>query len=218
MPIWAHMRRNVVSYLALFVALSGTAYAAVQIPRNSVGSGAVKNESLRGKDIRADSLTGLDIAENTLALPAGPQGPKGDPGPPGAPGSPGAPGPDQITESSGSFIHAGGGAGTQPIFDLPGPASMSMACSWLQGTSVVLTNPSSESMVWWLDEGGANPRRGFTQDNALDAFSTTQTEPDSQIWRGSYADGSFTAFVFTFTTTTTSYRICEWSAQLIVDQ
>lgn len=215
MPILAHLRRNVVSYLALLVALSGTAYAAIQIPKNSVGSGTVKNESLRGKDIRADSLTGLDIAENTLALPAGPPGPEGDPGPQGPAG---APGPDQITESEGSFIHAGGGASLQPIFDLPGPASMSMACSFLQGSAVVLRNPSSDPLRWWLDEGGSNPSVGITQDSALDAFSTWQTESDSQIWRGKYGDGSFTALVFTFTTATTSYQICEWSAQLIADQ
>jgi hypothetical protein len=72
---------NVVASLALFVALGGSSYAAVQlskgevksrhIAKNAVKSGKVKNGSLRAKDFRAGQL------------PAGPQGAKGDPGPQG---------------------------------------------------------------------------------------------------------------------------------------
>jgi hypothetical protein len=34
----AHIRGNVVAYIALFIALGGTSYAAINLPRNSVGS------------------------------------------------------------------------------------------------------------------------------------------------------------------------------------
>ena len=67
----------VVAYLALVVALGGTSYAAVKLPKNSVGSkqikvGAVKSVdvkegTLRTGDVRDDSLTGADISESTLA-------------------------------------------------------------------------------------------------------------------------------------------------------
>lgn len=70
----------VVALLALVVALSGTAYAAAKLPKNSVGSkqiktnavksADVKNEALTGADVKANSLTGADVNEATLVLPS----------------------------------------------------------------------------------------------------------------------------------------------------
>jgi hypothetical protein len=44
-----HLRRNLVAYLALLIALSGTSYAAATklLPANSVGTRQVINHSLR---------------------------------------------------------------------------------------------------------------------------------------------------------------------------
>ena len=44
----AHLRRHVVGYLALFVALGGTSYAAVQLPSGSVAA----------RQLRAGAVTG----------------------------------------------------------------------------------------------------------------------------------------------------------------
>jgi hypothetical protein len=41
-----HLRANVVAYLALFVALGGTSYAAVNLPSNSVGNRQIRNHSI----------------------------------------------------------------------------------------------------------------------------------------------------------------------------
>jgi hypothetical protein len=41
-----HLRANVVAYLALFVALGGTSYAAVNLPTGSVGTRQIKNHSI----------------------------------------------------------------------------------------------------------------------------------------------------------------------------
>lgn len=41
-----HFRQNAVAYLALFVALGGTSYAAVNLPAGSVGARALKNHSI----------------------------------------------------------------------------------------------------------------------------------------------------------------------------
>ena len=41
-----HIRSNVVAYVALFVALGGTSYAAINLPANSVGSKQIKNHSI----------------------------------------------------------------------------------------------------------------------------------------------------------------------------
>lgn len=77
---------NVVSLMALFVALSGGAYAltipkasvgakqlkknavtAPKIKKNAVTSPKVKNSSLTGADVRNDSLTGDDLDESSIA-------------------------------------------------------------------------------------------------------------------------------------------------------
>jgi hypothetical protein len=63
-----HLRTNVVAYLALFVALAGTAYAA-----NTIGSADVIDESLTGADIKGKAtpfvdgtLTGQDVKDGTI--------------------------------------------------------------------------------------------------------------------------------------------------------
>jgi hypothetical protein len=77
---------TIVAYLALFVALGGTGYAATTLPKNSVGakqlrtgavtsqdirgntvrSGDVRNGTLVGRDVRADALGGREINEAGL--------------------------------------------------------------------------------------------------------------------------------------------------------
>ncbi len=89
--IWKHMAGNAIAYLALFVALSGSAYAAVKI-----GSAQVADNSLRSVDIRDRSVKGIDIGKRTLraehfrpgvltgvTAATGPQGPQGPLGPQG---------------------------------------------------------------------------------------------------------------------------------------
>src|ERR1700761_3328619 len=41
-----HIKSNVVAYIALFVALGGTSYAAVRLPAGSVGNRQLKNHSV----------------------------------------------------------------------------------------------------------------------------------------------------------------------------
>ena len=41
-----HLRANLVGWVALFVALGGTGYAAISIPRNSVGAAQIRNHSI----------------------------------------------------------------------------------------------------------------------------------------------------------------------------
>lgn len=57
---------NVISLLALVLALGGAAYAVTKAPKNSVVSKSVKNKSLKGKDIKDQSLKGKDIKDNSL--------------------------------------------------------------------------------------------------------------------------------------------------------
>ena len=83
----------IVSSVALFVALSGGAYAAA-----TVGSAQIKNNSVQGLDIKDGTIKSADIAKGTRNGLRGQKGDdgqpgaKGDKGDPGAPGAPGAPG------------------------------------------------------------------------------------------------------------------------------
>ena len=81
----SYLRRHHVGMLALFLALSGTAYAAT-LPRNSVGtaqlkknavtapklkknavtSPKIKRNAVTGAKVKTDSLTGLDLNESSL--------------------------------------------------------------------------------------------------------------------------------------------------------
>jgi hypothetical protein len=55
---------TVIAYLALFVALGGTAYA---LGVNSVKSKHIKNGAVRSVDVGNDRLTGTDVDESTLS-------------------------------------------------------------------------------------------------------------------------------------------------------
>ncbi len=44
--VFSHIKSNAVAYLALFVALGGTSYAALRIPAGSVGARQLKNHSI----------------------------------------------------------------------------------------------------------------------------------------------------------------------------
>ena len=73
-----HLAGNAVAYLALFVALGGTAMAAGPVIRGrdvvdgSLTGKDVRNRSLTGKDVRDGSLKGADVAAGTF-LGAGDQ-------------------------------------------------------------------------------------------------------------------------------------------------
>lgn len=58
----SHVRHNVVGYIAVFIALSGTAYAAKPL----LTGADVQDESLTGADVLNDSLKGADVDESSL--------------------------------------------------------------------------------------------------------------------------------------------------------
>jgi hypothetical protein len=57
---------NVVASLALFVALGGASYAAISLPRNSVGAKQIKKNAVNGRKVKNRSLTGADIKISKL--------------------------------------------------------------------------------------------------------------------------------------------------------
>jgi hypothetical protein len=96
--VLAHIRSrltfaNVVAVTALFVALGGTGYAAITLPRNSVGSaqlrtGAVGSSELKSSAVTSRAIRGRSVQLSDLSVsaraslrgqagPAGPAGPAG---------------------------------------------------------------------------------------------------------------------------------------------
>jgi hypothetical protein len=144
---------NVVSLMALFVALSGGAYA-LTIPKNSVGAGQLKKNAVAGSKIKRGAVTSSKVKDRSLLtndfkagqIPPGPpglQGAKGDRGLPGAPGA------------------------TNVVVRLEAPVSIGA------GSQVSLTadcQPGERAVG-----GGAAPPSGVTNDAARIIYSTPTT-------------------------------------------
>jgi uncharacterized protein YjbI with pentapeptide repeats len=62
-----HFRGNVVGYVALFIALGGTAYGSHPFGKNTISSIDVINDTLKSADIRNKSVQGVDVKNGTLA-------------------------------------------------------------------------------------------------------------------------------------------------------
>jgi hypothetical protein len=90
----AHLRGNAVGYLALFVALGGSSYAAVRLTPGSVKTPAIAKRAVTHTKLARDSVTGGNVAKGSLTasdFKAGTflKGLKGDAGDSGGEGSDG---------------------------------------------------------------------------------------------------------------------------------
>src|SRR3954447_10039120 len=88
-----HLRRNAVAYLALFVALGGSSYAAVKLGRNAVKTRNIAPNAVTSQKVKNGTLLAADFKSGQL-LPGpkgdiGARGPKGDDGAKGAKGDKG---------------------------------------------------------------------------------------------------------------------------------
>ncbi len=62
----AHLRGQAVAYLALFVALGGTSYAALSLPANSVGTKQIRNGAVTTKKIANGSISAIKLDSRSL--------------------------------------------------------------------------------------------------------------------------------------------------------
>jgi hypothetical protein len=81
----------VVALVALFLAVSGGAYAAITLPAHSVGTTQLKNGAVTAAKVKSGTLLAKDFKAGQL--PAGARGPQGPAGVQGAQGPAGARGP-----------------------------------------------------------------------------------------------------------------------------
>lgn len=106
---------TIISVIALFVALSGSAYAVSQLPKNSVGSKQLKKNSVTSPKVKDGSLLASDFKTGQLPKgergEAGPRGDAGAPGPKGESGDQGPVGPSNsysVSYEQGMGLLAGG--------------------------------------------------------------------------------------------------------------
>jgi hypothetical protein len=80
-----------ISVLALFIALGGASYAALKVPKHSVGPKQIKKNAVTSPKIKRNAVTSSKVKDGSLRsgdFGAGqlPAGPPGEPGAPGADG------------------------------------------------------------------------------------------------------------------------------------
>ncbi|HXR59976.1 MAG TPA: collagen-like protein, partial [Solirubrobacterales bacterium] len=115
---------NVVATLALFVALGGASYAALQLPKNSVGAKQLKKNAVTSRKIAKGAVTRAKLSADAMSALEGPRGARGEVGPKGDPGPKGEPGPlgpsEAVTAASAaeSLVDATGSTALASL-DLP---------------------------------------------------------------------------------------------------
>lgn len=163
---------NVVASLALFLALGGAAFAATQLPRNSVGTGQLKRGAVTAGKIAKRT-------RNQLRGDRGPQGPQGPTGKTGKAGPRGAAGPAGPKGAAGAD-------GTGPAFEVfatnkavPGPivAQTLGAGAYVLSADVSLTNGSGATaeVVCTISGGGAMKATVGNTESTTISLSTTRS-------------------------------------------
>jgi hypothetical protein len=101
---------NLMATIAVFVALGGSSYAALQLPKGSVGPEQLKRNSVTSPKVKKGSLLLSDFKASQRARLRGPQGAAGQTGPAGpqgAQGAQGATGPPGPTQGSATAEYTG---------------------------------------------------------------------------------------------------------------
>jgi hypothetical protein len=97
----------VVACLALAVSLGGVGYAAIKLPKNSVGTVQLRTGAVTSKKVRNHSLVAADFRRGVLLRgavgPSGPQGVQGSQGAQGPKGEQGAKGEPGVS----GYVHTG---------------------------------------------------------------------------------------------------------------
>lgn len=110
-----------VAMLALFVALGGSSYAAVQLGKNSVGAKQLKKNSVTSPKVKPRSLLVSDFKKSQRSRLRGPRGPQGAQGPAGPGGQPGSSAASMLTgRVPAAILNTAGGSAT--AFDPAGDA------------------------------------------------------------------------------------------------
>jgi hypothetical protein len=165
---------NVIATIALFAALGGGAYAATQLPKNSVGTAQIQNNAVTPAKLSAAAEKGMQgpagpkgaTGATGATGPAGATGPKGDTGATGAKGDAGATGLKGDTGDRGEKGNTGeigpkGDTGPRGLEGPPGPAGSSgplvidaVATNYtIPDTTTAVQIPLTGTTTWTPDPG-----------------------------------------------------------------
>src|SRR4051812_22541592 len=171
------------SSIAVFLVLGGAAFAAVQLPKNSVGTKQLKKSAVNSSKVKDGSLKALDFG--TGQLPAGPKGDQGAKGEKGLKGDTGPRGPSAgFTAKAGSNFQIGQSAAAPVLvnsLELP-------AGKYLLIGETGLTNISGTSRSAWCELKAEGNQLGLTR--ALDI--APQRSGDSTVLAGVTLAGTAT--------------------------
>ena len=95
---------NVTAGLALFIALGGTSYAAITLPRNSVGANQLRTGSVRSAEIKDRTIGARDLTLGARRFLKGQKGEQGERGPVGPAGTAGTSGTSGTTGTTAAGI------------------------------------------------------------------------------------------------------------------
>src|SRR3954464_4254616 len=96
--LWSKLTyANVMSTIAVFLALGGVGYAVSQLPKNSVGPRQIKKNAVSSSKVKNKSLAISDFSAKTRSKLTGARGPQGVAGQPGQTGQTGPTGPAGAT-------------------------------------------------------------------------------------------------------------------------
>lgn len=140
---------NTVAFTALFVALGGSSYAALSLPRDSVGANQIRSGAVRSAEVKNRSLLAQDFKPGQLPRgatgPAGPAGALGPIGPRGLTGRAGRDGRD-VTSERFSF---GQGRGDVPGATLgsDGAVGVTVRTAGSRNAQIVIRNVRSTGNI-----------------------------------------------------------------------
>jgi hypothetical protein len=186
---------NVTASIALFVALSGTSYAAATLTKDSVKTEQIRNGAVKQADLGRNAVTGDKVKDGSLLgrdfkpgeLPLGAKGEKGDAGPQGAKGEKGDRATDadrldghdssEFTRGGGRVVNTGGtldetnGVAT-PIAEV-GDFGLMLHCSEAYNDFVrVYDRDHDAQLIVYSDDGSGTPERRIFVSGGVHMSST----------------------------------------------
>src|SRR5215211_467364 len=172
---------NVISVIALFVALGGASYAAVTLPKNSVGAKQIKKNAVGASEIKRSAVRTGEVKNGALRaedFAAGqlPKGPKGDPGQNGTNGAPGPAG------TADAFARVGLEAGR--TLQLTVPAGYPPQVKGISQANVVAGEGAAANGTTCFDLPSRPAFAGVTLDNADSAAADRNLITSVAIDRG----------------------------------